>query len=177
MGIYFERRRLLLPVLAILVFILVGCGEEIGRIEFDHVGDGSTEITIDAGKAAEFWTDLDLKKEEKVSLAASIMGDEEVGLSYAVVVYRGGELVQRLTCDPLDVSSFDLRSKVKFDVSVGATQSFKYNGKMKCSASVSYTGDLMVEVTLAPVDTGDGSRVEMPDSFKLSKADLVIKQE
>lgn len=176
-GIDPERRLLLLPVLAILAIVLAGCWKEIGRIEFDHVGNGRAEITIDADKAVDFWTDLDLKKEEKVSLAESIMGDEDVGLSYAVVVYQDGEPVQQLTCDPLDVSTFALSSKVKFDISVGATHSFKYNGKMRCSATVSYTGDLVVEATLAPVDTGDGSRVEMPDSFKLSKADLVIKEQ
>ena len=176
-GVDLERRPFLLLVLAIMAIALAGCGKEIGRIEFDDLGDGRAEITIDVDKAVDFWTDLDLKKEEKVSLAESIMGDEEVGLSYAVVVYQDGEPVQQLTCDPLDVSSFSLSSKIKFDISVGATHSFKYNGKMRCSASVSYAGDLVVEATLSPVDTGDGSRVEMPDSFKLSKADLVIKEQ
>ncbi len=176
-GIDLERRLFLLAAIVVLAIVLAGCGEEIGRIEFDDVGDGRAEITIEADKAVDFWTDLDLKKEEQVSLAESIMGDEDVGLSYAVVVYQDGEPVQKLTCDPLDVSSFSLRSKLKFDISVGATHSFKYNGKMRCSADVSHTGELVVEATLAPVDMEDGSRVEMPNSFELSKADLVIKEQ
>jgi hypothetical protein len=181
MGIYLKRRLLLLAILAILailVILLVGYGEEIGRIEFDHIGDGRAAITIDAGKAAEFWTDLDFKKEDAASLAVSIMGDEEVSLAYTLTFYKDGELLQRLTCDPFEVSSFDLSSKIKsVNVSIGTTRTFKYNGKMKCSGSVSYTGELVVEATLAPVDTSDGSRVDMPDSFKLKKADLVFKQD
>ena len=60
-GIGLKGRLLLLPVLSILIIVLAGCGEEIGRIEFDDVGDGRAEITIDADKAIDFWTDLDLK--------------------------------------------------------------------------------------------------------------------
>lgn len=93
-----------MPMIVVLAIVLAGCGEEIGRVKFDHVGDGRAEITIDTDKAADFWTDLNLKKEAKVSLVESIMGDEEVGLSYALAVYQDGELVQRLSCDPLDVS-------------------------------------------------------------------------
>ena len=38
------------------------------------------------------------------------------------------------------------------------------------------TGAMVVEAALAPVNPSDGSLVDLPDSFNLSKADLVIKQ-
>ena len=172
-----RRSLLILPVSALLTIVLVGCGTEVGRIPFDDIGEGRTEVMIDASKEVDFWTDLDLEKEEDISLAASILGEEQVSLVYSIALYQGGELVRRLACDPFDVSSFDLDSKFKsVDVSLRTTRSFKYKGKMRCSISVPNSGAMVVEAALAPVNPSDGSLVDLPDSFNLSKADLVIKQ-
>jgi hypothetical protein len=163
---------------ALLTIALVGCGgTEVGRIPFAEIGEGETEVVIDASKEVDFWTELDFKKEEDVSLAQSIMADKDVSLAYSVVLIQGGNVVKRLTCDPFDISSFALSTKfTSFDTSLRTTRSFKYKGKMRCSVNLPNTGSTVVEAILAPVNTNDGSIANLPGSFKLSRANLVIKQ-
>ena len=168
---------LVLPASAVLTSALLGCGTEVGRIPFAEIGEGKTEVVIGADKKVDFWTDLDFKREVDDTLAQEIMADWDVRLAYFVLVYQGGEVVGRLTCDPFDISSFDLSTKfTSFDTSLRTARAFNYSGKMRCSVNVPNTGITIVEAALAPVKTADGSIVDMPASFELSKADLVIKE-
>ena len=83
----------------------------------------------------------------------------------------------RVTCDALDVSEFDVRAKFKRpDTSMRTARSFRYLGKMKCSTRVPNFGTITVEAILEPVNPKDGSSVEMPKTYNLTRADLVIKQ-
>ena len=162
---------------ALVAIVTLGCGTELGRLNFADVGSAETELTLDAGKEVDFWTDLSLTLVEDISLAGSIMADSEVSLAYSIFLYQDGELVKRVSCDPFDVSSFDISTKFKsMRISIRATRSFRYLGKMRCSATLPNSGPTMVEAVLATVDPADGSSVEMPDYFKLAAADLVIKQ-
>ncbi len=156
---------------------MLGCGTEVGRIAFADVGSAETEITLDSNKEVTFWTDLNVILDKDISLAGSILADAEVGLAYSIVLYQGGTLVKRVSCDPFDISTFDIRTKFKsIRTSIRATRSFKYLGKMRCSTALPSSGPTMVEAVLATVDTTDGSSVRMPEYFKLAAADLVIKQ-
>lgn len=162
---------------ALAVIAMVGCGAELVRITFAGVGSAETELALDSGKVVEFWTDLDLTLDRDISLARSIMADAEFGLAYAISLYQGGELVERVSCDPFDISYFDISTKFKsIRTSIRATRSFKYLGKMRCSTTLPSSGSTKVEVVLSAVDATDGSLVEMPEYFKLAAADLVIKQ-
>ena len=164
-------------VWALILVTVSGCEAEIGRITFDDVGEGRTEVMVDAKKEVDFWTDLDVTKEEDISLAHAIMDEDQTRLAYSLVLYQADQPVRRLICDPFDVSSFDIRSKFKsITITLSTTRSFKYKGKMRCSTRVSDTGATVVEAALVSVDPRDGSPVDLPDSFKLSKADLIIKQ-
>ena len=165
-------------LMSVLVAVmLLGCGAELGRLNFADVGSAETELTLDAAKHVDFWTDLDLTLDEDISLASSIMADAEVSLAYSISLYQGGELIKRVSCDPFDVSSFDISTKFKsMRISIRATRSFRYLGKMRCSTTLPNSGPTIVEAVLATVDPSDGSLVEMPDYFKLAAADLVIKQ-
>ena len=162
---------------ALAVIAMVGCGTELVRITFADVGSAETELALDSGKVVEFWTDLDLTLDRDISLARSIMADADFGLAYAIVLYQGGELVERVSCDPFDISYFDISTKFKsIRTSIRATRSFKYLGKMRCSTTLPSSGPTIVEAVLVGVDPADGSSLEMPDYFKLAAADLVIKQ-
>lgn len=156
---------------------LVGCGTELGRITFVDVGSAETELSFESGKVVDFWTDLDLTLDKDISLAGSIMADAEPSLAYSILLYQGDVLVKRVSCDLFDISYFDIGTKFKsVRTSIRATRSFRYLGKMKCSTTLQNSGQTTVEAVLATVDPVDGSLVEMPDYFKLSTADLVIKQ-
>ncbi len=162
---------------AMAAIALLGCGTELGRITFADVGSAETELALDSGKVVDFWTDLDLTLDEDISLAGSIMADADISLAYSILLYQGGKLVKRVSCNPFDVSSFDFRTKFKsVRTSIRATRSFRYLGKMRCSTTLTNSGPTIVEAVLATVDPADGSLVEMPDYFKLEAADLVIKQ-
>ena len=161
----------------ILTTALFGCGAEVGRIPFADVGMGKTVVMIDSNKKMDFWTHLDLVTEEDDSLAHSIMAGEDVNLAYSIVIYQDGEVVKRVTCDAFDVSEFDARTKLRLPgASLRTARSFKYNGKMKCSTDVPNSGPITVEAVLEAVNPTDGSSVELPESYKLTMADLTIKQ-
>ena len=101
---------LMSPLAAI---VLPGCSTELGRLNFADVGSAETELTLDSRKEVDFWTDLDLILDEDTSLARSIMADADVSLAYSIFLYQGGELIKRVSCDPFDVSSFDIPTKFK----------------------------------------------------------------
>ncbi len=162
---------------ALAAIALLGCGAEVGRITFVDVGSAETELALDSGKSVDFWTDLDFTLDKDISLAGSIMADADFSLAYTIALYQGGELVQRVSCNPFDISSFDISTKFKsIRTSIRATRSFKYLGKMRCSTTLPSSGPTMVEAVLAAVDSTDGSLVKMPAYFKLASADLVVKQ-
>ena len=170
----------LAPALAsslLATLALLGCGTELGRITFADVGSAETELALDSGKPVDFWTDFDLTLDKDITLAGSIMANPEFGLEYTIALYQGGELVKRVSCDPFDISSFDISTKFKsIRTSIRATRSFRYLGKMRCSTVLPSSGPTKVEAVLATVDPTDRSVAEMPDYFKLVAADLVIKQ-
>ena len=142
------------PLAAVAV---LGCGTEVGRITFADVGSAGTEITFDSKRNVNFWTDLDLTLDDDISPAGSIMADADVGLAYSIVLYQRGVLVKRVSCDPFDISSFDIASKFKsVRTSIRATRSFRYLGKMRCSTELPSSGPTVVEAVLATVDPADG---------------------
>ena len=168
---------LLVCATAFAAVIVAGCGAEVGRIEFADVGDGRTEVTIDSSKNVDFWTHLDLVAEEDDSLAVSILTDKKVSLAYSIAMYHQGEMMKRVTCDALDVNEFDFSTKFRVPgTSFRTARSFRYNGKMKCSTSVPNSGPITVEAELEPIDPTDGAAIPLPESYKLTRADLVIKQ-
>ena len=170
--------KLLIPAIALLAFAVAGCGDtEVGRIPFSDVGKGNTEVTIDSGKKVQFWTHLDLVDEADESLARAVIAEDDVSLVYSIVLYHDGEMVAKVTCDALDVSEFDVRTKINPPgISFRTARSFRYLGKMKCSTRVPNFGTTTVEAILEPVNPKDGSSVEMPKTYTLTRADLVIKQ-
>ena len=157
-----RNMRLYLVVFAAVVF--TGCGEEVGRIPFSDLGSGETEVAIDAGKGIDFWTELDIKFEGAV------------GLVYVITLHQMEEQVWRKVCSPFDVST-----KVKsVETAIGDSQSIKYSGKMRCSATVPDSGLVTVRVILGyvepPVQTGSPIVTTFPESVQMEQANLVIKQ-
>ncbi|MCH9010024.1 MAG: hypothetical protein IIC21_05310 [Chloroflexi bacterium] len=144
---------------------LLGCSTELARITFVDVGSAQTVLTLDSAKPVDFWTDLDLTLDEDISLAGSIMADAEFSLAYSIALYQGGELVKGVSCNPFDISYFDISTKFKsIRTSIRATRSFKYLGKMRCSTTLPSSGPTKVEAVLAAVDPTDGSLVAMPET-------------
>lgn len=167
----------LIAICATLATVLNGCGSEIGRVRFSDPGQGSTEFVLGAEMKVDFWTDLDLETEDPGSLAVAIMGEPDVGLVYKIELFQNGEVVSRITCDPLAVDAFDLETKFRsIRTSSLTNNSFVYNGRMTCVISLPNAGATVVDVILTAVNISDGAVVELPESFKIKSADLVIKQ-
>src|SRR5688572_28656298 len=78
---------LLIPLLAI------GCGKEVGRIAFSAPGNATTIATLDGSKDVDFWTELDVEWK----------GD--IVLTYHIDLEQEGQLVSRVVCGALDVST------------------------------------------------------------------------
>lgn len=158
---HLRSSRLVLLISALLTIALVGCGSEVGRIPFADTGTGRTEVMIEASKDVEFWTHLDLEEEGTDTLAEAIMAVEDVSLAYSIRLYQGGELVQRLTCDPFDISAFDWRTRYKsIKISGRSTHVFEYDGKMICSVNIKNTETTPLETILAPVKGRDSIKLE-----------------
>ena len=131
---------------------LVACGKELGRVPFS--GPASTDATMDlAAGEVSFWTDIDVAYEGNASL------------HYDIELLQGDAVVATATCDPLAT----MHVKTGWvETNVGDKHTRSGNGKMSCSAKLAKGGSTKVKATLAVSDK--------PASFKLTKADLVVKQ-
>lgn len=141
-----------LPLLAGALWLLSGCGKELGRVPFEDVGRGSTTVTLAAGDV-DFWTDLKIEYEGAASLG------------YEIELFQDGASVATATCNPL--GSMTVKTSW-VETNIGGSHSRRGNGKMGCSVNLPKGGATKVKASLA-----FGTK---PSGLVLSKADLVIKQ-
>jgi hypothetical protein len=139
--------------LVVALFVLVGCGTEVGRVPFTAEGAGEAQATLKAESEVRFWTDLDIEYQ----------GD--AALSYQIELLQDGAVVAAATCDPL--GKIDV--KVKWiETSLNDSHSRSGSGRMACSAKVPKTGPTTVKARL--------SFGSPPAKLSLRRADLVLKQ-
>jgi hypothetical protein len=136
----------------LLLFVLAGCGKEVGRVPFSSDGDGTSTVTLKAGEVA-FWTDIDIEYTGSAALV------------YTVELEQGGAKVASVTCDPLG----PLPAKTSWvETNIGDAHSRRGNGKMRCSATVPSGGPTVVNAKLA--------WSTKPATVSLKKADLALRQ-
>lgn len=141
-----------LPLLAGALWLLCGCGKELGRIPFEDEGSGATTVTLAAGDV-DFWTDLKIEYQGGAALA------------YDVELFQDGASVATATCNPLGKMTV---KTAWVETNLGDAHSRRGNGKMGCSVNLPKAGETKVKATLA-----FGKK---PSGLALAKADLVIKQ-
>lgn len=143
-----QRNRWLLTAIGMLMlFLLVGCGEEIVRVNIQAEGDYQVEFQHDGSPVA-FWTDWDVEYAERPEAY------------YEIMAYQNGDQVAEFLCDPFDVQL----EKMPREAEVRGTVKHSYLGLMRCEQDLP-AGDLRLDV-----------RFFVDGRMTIFRADLVLKQ-
>jgi len=115
-----------------VVGLLGGCGKEIGRVPFTAEGAQETKVHVEAGRPLALWTSLNVEYD----------GDLEA--AYDVELRQGDSIIGAARCNPFDISLKTGATEVR----LGAKQSIKYSGKMRCTLSPTASGEATLRAKL-----------------------------
>lgn len=136
--------------LFVCILWVLGCGKEIGRIEFQEPTRVSKSFEIDPQKELAFWTDLEIEYFGNLYFV------------YKIKILEGQQLIEEIVCNPLDVS---IRVK-SIRTAINNKTYLKYEGKMRCGTTKPLPKIIQLEVT--PEIQGNVNL--------LKKLDLILKQ-
>lgn len=114
----------------LLIVLLAGCGSEIERVHFEAVGEEEATFQSDGSEVA-FWTDLDVE----------YAYGSEPSATYEITVYKKGDKVAELVCDPFDVRYQTMERHAE----VRGTVKQSYLAPMRCTGELP-EGELTLKV-------------------------------